>query len=149
MDYERLRTAMQLRQVHRPWWVAVRGEFGWQVRCRFAGVTAASAHAVRLRQVFGYQPNEVTVSSVEDGAELWELEWAMNRLRHYQAVERAKLQPDEARIQLLQNEIAYLMEEAVQLACWRGFELQTRWRGDRLELRKGCDRSLSTLPEVS
>ncbi|MGD1939871.1 MAG: hypothetical protein ACFB0G_01030 [Leptolyngbyaceae cyanobacterium] len=146
IDYQRLLMLQRLQNIARPWVVATRGRWGWETRCRFPSLTAASQHAHLLKDAFGYEPLEVTVSSVEDGAELFPLEWAINRAREQRALENGKLNPDRKRLAVLQNEISYIYEEAHLYAHTQGFELINQIRDGLVRLSRGETRVVSMLP---
>lgn len=128
----------QLRAQQLPWIFAVYGEYGFRPRCRFRSYGQAASHARAYRQAFNAPEDWVSVSHVDDGAELLDLEWMINVSRSKIKLESARLRPRPERLYALQSEMQRLIEEAILLCEMRGWVLRTTFHNElmRLEIDK-------------
>ncbi|MGD1909136.1 MAG: hypothetical protein ACFB0C_24535 [Leptolyngbyaceae cyanobacterium] len=124
-DTLRFRAKLQLVQLPLPWFVGVRGAFGFQIRCKFRTYPQANDHVLKWVAA-GFERDNISVSHVDDGAELWDLEWAINATRYRRQVEQGKLKPNLQALKVLQEQIQRLYEEVFLLCELRGWAVEQR-----------------------
>jgi hypothetical protein len=121
-DLRQFEARLQLLQLPLPWFLGVRGAFGFQTRCKFRVYPEANDHVLKWLAA-GFDRENISVSHVDDGAELWDLEWAINATRYRRQVEQGKLNPNLQALQVLQEQIQRLYQEVFLLCEIRGWEV--------------------------
>lgn len=119
-DTKLFRARLQVMELPLPWWLGVRGAFGFQTRCKFRTFTEAHAHSLKWVAA-GWDADNLTVNHFESGPELWDIEWQINATRYRRQIEQGKLKPSAQAVQVLQEQICRLYEEAFLLCEIRGW----------------------------
>jgi hypothetical protein len=127
-------TALMLRQSTLPWCVGRKTTHGYELESRHEAYMGACDAARYSAQRIGLDRTAYSVSHVNDGAELWPLEKALNRLNELRQVELHKVTPDLQRLEAMTRQITGLYEEAVVLADGYGKLIRCEWNGCQVRL---------------